>query len=203
MKIIGIDGNLGSGKTIVSKYILRNSKRKIIHLDRVFTKVKKKYLKNDINTYVNKNGEKEVLLNNNSLARKLLNLKFVYCLFFEYKKKYLQKMMKYLIELYQDDLDYLIIEGFGLNKYDLDKYLNYLIFIETDANIRYERFTKREDINEKNKYNSNNKRKLNSFYTTEVKRYPHDFCFTINNNYQKKDLKRQMDDIEDFVMVLK
>lgn len=144
MKIIGINGNPGSGKTTVSNIMFKDEKTMIIHLDDIFDDIKELLPKRNTNTF--KTGDSEaIILNRKGTLYKVLNSKFINKEFVLAKKIYANKYLKHAITKANNvGIKYFIIEGTHLEDYDIAYLIDYFIFIEAKEEDRVDRLIKRD-----------------------------------------------------------
>lgn len=144
MKIIGINGNPGSGKTTASNIIFKDEKTMIIHLDDIFDDIKELLPKRNVNTF-KKDAESAIIINRNSLLYKTISLKYINKQIQLAKKIYANKMLKkYINSAYDEGVEYFIIEGVHLENYDITYLIDYLIFINANINDRINRIVERD-----------------------------------------------------------
>lgn len=144
MKIIGINGNPGSGKTTASNILFKDDSKKVIHLDDIFNDIKELLPKRNTDTF--KTGDSEaIILNRKGALYKVLNSKVINKEFVLAKKIYANKYLKYVIKkAYKEGIDYIVIEGVHLENYDITYLIDYFIFIEANEEDRVDRLIKRD-----------------------------------------------------------
>lgn len=188
MKIIGINGNPGSGKTTASNIMFKDKKTMIIHLDDIFDGIKELLPKRNVNTF-KKDTEFAIIINRNSLLYKTISLKYINKQLQLAKKIYANKMLKkYIKHAYDEGIEYFIIEGVHLENYDITYLIDYLIFIKADINDRIDRIIKRDGEFSNVIFNKS----LNAVNHISLENYD----FIIDNISSKEDFKEKCYDIE-------
>lgn len=152
MKIIGVTGNSGSGKTTICEIISSISNAKIIDADEVA-----KSLDFPGSEYVNKIAElfgNEVLNSSGSLNRKKLG-EFIYTnvsnkleldkLTFKYVGGEVSKKLEILKS---EELDYIVLDVPLLFESELDNLCDYVIAVTASTDKKVQRIQKRDNIDE-------------------------------------------------------
>lgn len=189
MKIIGINGNPGSGKTTASNILFKDDSKKVIHLDDIFNDIKELLPKRNTDTF--KTGDSEaIILNRKGALYKVLNSKFINKEFVLAKKIYANKYLKYVIKkAYKEGIDYIVIEGVHLENYDITYLIDYFIFIEANEEDRVDRLIKRDA-----EYaNIIFKKSLNMSDSIDKSKYD----FILENNGSLEDFKDSCDEISE------
>lgn len=189
MKIIGINGNPGSGKTTASNILFKDDSKKVIHLDDIFNDIKELLPKRNTDTF--KTGDSEaIILNRKGTLYKVLNSKFINKEFVLAKKIYANKYLKYVIKkAYKEGIDYIVIEGVHLENYDITYLIDYFIFIEANEEDRVDRLIKRDAEYASIIF----KKSLNMFDSIDKSKYD----FILENNGSLEDFKDSCDEISE------
>lgn len=191
MKVIGIIGHMGSGKTTTSELLFKDYKRQVMHLDGIFNTIKKKYFKKASINAEKTNGEKAIYLDSKSTLSKVLNLKTIKKVYKSLKGYYVyKKIIEKTKECKENNIDYLILEGIAIDMYDLYKLCNFIVYVETNENERYNRMIERdknflEELNAKDNFIRDSKIKL-----------PIETSIVVNNNSDINELEKQIKIIE-------
>ena len=189
MKIIGINGNPGSGKTTASNILFKDDSKKVIHLDDIFNDIKELLPKRNTDTF--KTGDSEaIILNRKGALYKVLNSKFINKEFVLAKKIYANKYLKYVIKkAYKEGIDYIVIEGVHLENYDITYLIDYFIFIEANEEDRVDRLIKRDAEYASIIF----KKSLNMSDSIDKSKYD----FILENNGSLEDFKDSCDEISE------
>ena len=152
MKIIGITGKAGAGKTTLSNILAENENVKIIHLDYLLDNIKdNKILQNVTTQNSRKEGDKqhESKLLKEGISNFIYNHAFILKIYLNLKRKIKNRILKNSIKSY-NNTDILIIEGFDLLNFEISKKLDLLVLMKVAYNERINRLSKRnEKINKK------------------------------------------------------
>lgn len=152
MKVIGITGSSGSGKTALSKIISEKEFAKIIDADKVVKEMSvpgTEYLNSIKETF-----GKEVFLENGSLDRKKLASKIyndknacdaLNKLTFKFV---VDEIIKRLEESKKKNFEYIAIDAPLLFESNLNKYCDYVISLVADEITKIKRICKRDKIDE-------------------------------------------------------
>ena len=196
MKIIGITGASGSGKTTTSEILNKREDAKIIDADKVAKSLNipgTDYM-NDIRNVF---GEK-VLLENGHLNRKEL-AKIIYSdkkarenlnsLTFKYV---VDEILKTIEKYKETDINFIIVDAPLLIESGLNKYCDYVIALIADDNLKIKRICKRDNIDKE----------------TAIKRLKiqHDNSYYIDNsdfyieNTEDYNLEKRINEILDLVI---
>lgn len=151
MKIVGITGRAGSGKTTLSNILAENKNVRVMHLDYLLDKVKNnKLLKNitvEKGRRENRNQYDPRLLKD-GMSNFIYNHSIILRIYLSLKRKMKSRILKKTIEKYSD-AEILIIEGFDLLNFDISKELDLLIFVKVPYHERINRLSKRNECTNK------------------------------------------------------
>lgn len=190
MKIIGITGNSGSGKSTISKLISKNYEAKIIDAD----KIAKEMIKN--------NGEylqairqafgNEVIKNNELDRKKLADIVFLNRaekeklddLTFEYV---VEKIKKELEANQNLDYQYIILDVPLLFESKLDKLCDYTIGVIAPKTEKIKRICKRDKLSKEKALQRLNSQPNDEFFTKN--------CNTVINNENKEETIKMVNEI--------
>jgi len=135
MKLIGITGKAGAGKTTLSDMIGENPNVGVIHIDELFEKVKKeklsKMMENDTNG-------KPVAIKKN-IRKILYGNKYIFLMFARTKGIILtRKINKKIKEFENEEKDIIVIESVHLRYFPIFKQLDKKVFIKRPYIVRQE-----------------------------------------------------------------
>lgn len=178
MKIIGITGKAGTGKTTLSNILAENENIRVIHLDYLLDDIKNnKILQNVTTKNERKEGDKlhESKLLKEGISNYIYNHTIILKMYLNLKRRMKNKILKDKIKKYSDT-DILVIEGFDLLNFDICKKLDFLVLIEVPYIERINRLSKRNgsiskkrilEIDRNLHRNLIGKNKINPDYTIE------------------------------------
>ena len=190
MKVIGITGSSGSGKTTVSKLLEKNHQAKLIDADIIV-----KEMSVPGTEYIKKIEEifgKTILFEDGSLNKKLLAEK-IYSNKDELESlnritfKYIVDEMKKRVEIFKNTIDLIVIDAPLLIESGLDKLCDYIISIIADEDIKIKRICKRDNLSL-----DTARKRLN--IQKEDKYYIENSDFVISNN-ENCDLEKEIEKI--------
>lgn len=165
MKIIGITGSSGSGKTTVSKILSKELNAKIIDADQVVKQLQQKgnkYYKEIVQVF-----SKEILQEDGNLDRKKL-AEIIFQA--ELKKERLNQLTyKYVVEEIKEQVknskeEYIIIDAPLLIESKLNEICDTIIAVISEKQKQIKRISKRDNIEEKNAKLRLDAQKDNKFY---------------------------------------
>ena len=138
MVLIGINGQSGAGKTTLSKHLLENSNRKVIHLDHILDVIKRLLPKSMILNVTREDGEVFHYMSKSYGNNPI----------YEWLKKSIFRILlsRIINNALKDNYEYLIIEGLCLEKYCNLNDFDYTIFISALPEIRYRRVVERNSL---------------------------------------------------------
>lgn len=190
MKIIGITGNSGSGKSTISKLISKNYEAKIIDADKIAKEM------------TNNNGEylqairqafgNDVIKNNELDRKKLADIVFLNRtekekldgLTFEYVVEEIKKELKANQNL---DYQYIILDVPLLFESKLDKLCDYTIGVIAPKTEKIKRICKRDKISKERALQRLNSQPNDEFFTKN--------CNTVINNENKEETIKMVNEI--------
>ena len=181
MKIIGITGNSGSGKSTVCEIIKENYNAKIIDADKVaksLTTPDTEYFKDIINTFGKSILDENSKLNRIKLADIVFNSKEKKMLLDKLTFKYVVDEIKEKIKHIQN-CDYILLDVPLLFESNLDEICDLTVGVIASEDVKIKRIMQRDNISlekAKSRLNSQPKEK---FYIKN--------CDYIINNKEKKD----------------
>lgn len=165
MKIIGITGSSGSGKTTVSKILSEELKVTTINADEIVKQMQEKgteYYKEIIETFGQKILQKDGSLNRKKIAQMIFQD--------ELKKEKLDKLTyKYVVEEIKVQVknskeEYIIIDAPLLIESKLNEICDTIIAVISNKEEQVKRISKRDNIEEKNAKLRLDAQKDNKFY---------------------------------------
>jgi len=190
MKIIGITGNSGSGKSTISKLISKNYEAKIIDADKIakeMTKNNGEYLQAIRQAFGN-----EVIKNNELDRKKLADIVFLNRaekeklddLTFEYV---VEKIKKELEANQNLDYQYIILDVPLLFESKLDKLCDYTIGVIAPKTEKIKRICKRDKLSKEKALQRLNSQPNDEFFTKN--------CNTVINNENKEETIKMVNEI--------
>lgn len=190
MKIIGITGNSGSGKSTISKLISKNYEAKIIDADKIakeMTNSNGEYLQAIRQAFGN-----EVIKNNELDRKKLADIVFLNRaekeklddLTFEYV---VEKIKKELEANQNLDYQYIILDVPLLFESKLDKLCDYTIGVIAPKTEKIKRICKRDKLSKEKALQRLNSQPNDEFFTKN--------CNTVINNENKEETIKMVNEI--------
>lgn len=190
MKIIGITGNSGSGKSTISKLISKNYEAKIIDADKIakeMTKNNGEYLQAIRQAFGN-----DVIKNNELDRKKLADIVFLNRaekekldgLTFEYVVEEIKKELEANQNL---DYQYIILDVPLLFESKLDKMCDYTIGVIAPKTEKIKRICKRDKLSKEKALQRLNSQPNDEFFTKN--------CNTVINNENKEETIKMVNEI--------
>lgn len=190
MKIIGITGNSGSGKSTISKLISKNYEAKIIDADKIakeMTKNNGEYLQairqafgNDVikNNELDRKKLADIVFLNRAEKEKLDSLTFEYVV---------EKIKKELEANQNLDYQYIILDVPLLFESKLDKLCDYTIGVIAPKTEKIKRICKRDKLSKEKALQRLNSQPNDEFFTKN--------CNTVINNENKEETIKMVNEI--------
>lgn len=190
MKIIGITGNSGSGKSTISKLISKNYEAKIIDADKIakeMTNSNGEYLQairqafgNDVikNNELDRKKLADIVFFNRAEKEKLDGLTF----------EYVVEEIKKELEVNQNlDYQYIILDVPLLFESKLDKLCDYTIGVIAPKTEKIKRICKRDKLSKEKALQRLNSQPNDEFFTKN--------CNTVINNENKEETIKMVNEI--------
>ena len=182
MKIIGITGNSGSGKSTISKLISKNYEAKIIDADKIakeMTKNNGEYLQAIRQAFGN-----DVIKNNELDRKKLADIVFLN----KAEKEKLDGLtFEYVVEEIKKELEYIILDVPLLFESKLDKLCDYTIGVIAPQTEKIKRICKRDKLSKEKALQRLNSQPNDEFFTKN--------CNTVINNENKEETIKMVNEI--------
>lgn len=169
MKVIGITGSSGSGKSTVSKIIAEELNAKIIDADKIVKKMQEpgnEYYKKIVELFGEDYLTENKSLNREKIARLIFNNTSQKQLLDSLTQKYVVEEIK--TEIKKTEEDYVVLDVPLLIESDLDKLCNATIGVIADDNIKIDRICERDNIRKEEAILRLNSQKSNEFYEKNV-----------------------------------
>lgn len=148
MRIIGITGHAGSGKTTLSNIISEKTGASVIHLDRVLDDIKNKKMMRGITENSRYTGAKMI---NTRLSDFIYDSPILIKPYLSIRKKIKSKILNKKIEEHRSNNEkVIIIEGIDLNDLEIKNGLDFLVKINVPYHTRISRIAQRDGILDKN-----------------------------------------------------
>lgn len=146
MKLIGVTGKSGAGKTTFSDMLAENSNIGVIHIDDILKEFKLKYFKPFLSQ--DKNGEKTKI--NSNLKKMLYSNKFIFDLFMRFRAKLIEKTIdKEINRLVQEGNDTIIIDDVFIKYHKIYKEFSKVFIVRRPYTERVQAIRKRDDLTKK------------------------------------------------------
>ena len=191
MKIIGITGSSGAGKTTLCAILNKRKNIKIIDADKVSRELV--VPGNDYLKAIEEAFGKDILLEDGNLNRKKLANKIyndetarntLNKLTFKYVLEEIKRRIK---EINQDEIDYAIIDAPLLFEADLDQACDKVIVLVADEDLKIERICSRDNIDRETAKKRLKIQKDDEYYISKA-----DYVIKNGRNY---DLEKEIDNI--------
>jgi len=191
MKIIGITGSSGAGKTTLCAILNKRKNIKIIDADKVSRELV--VPGNDYLKAIEEAFGKDILLEDGNLNRKKLANKIyndetarntLNKLTFKYVLEEINRRIK---EINQDEIDYAIIDAPLLFEADLDQACDKVIVLVADEDLKIERICSRDNIDRETAKKRLKIQKDDEYYISKA-----DYVIKNGRNY---DLEKEIDNI--------
>lgn len=196
MKIIGITGKSGAGKTSLANFFDERPNVGVIHLDNILNGIKEDKFQNQITD--KKLDNRPVLLSSN-LRYFINNHKILFKIFMGIKKAILKKPLQEEIRKFKGEgKDAVIIEGIHLTHMTDPKIFNSIIFVRRPYRKREKALLKREGITKMEMIERDLPFKK-QYTTCNLQK----FDYVIENQYGEEELKAASEKIYDEVVGIK
>lgn len=196
MKIIGVTGKSGAGKSTFANFLGERKNVGVIHLDNVLNRIKEDKLKKQIKGR-DKNNTPRVLTD--KMRRFINSHKISFRLSMLIKKLLMKKRIDEQIRAFKiDGKDAVVIEGIHLAYMTDPKMYNSLIYVRRNFRKREKAITERDGISKAEIVERDIpfKRKFSSVKTSN-------FDYVIDNGFGKEELKAASQKIYDEVVGIK
>ena len=143
MKLIGITGKAGAGKTTISNIMAQNYNVGVIHVDDVLKEVKLKYLK----LFMDKDNKGEKTKVNGKIKMFLFRNKIMFNLIMKFRNLLVTKYIENEIQKLQDKgKDIILIDDIYIKFLHIYNNLDRLFVVERNYNERKEALKQRDDL---------------------------------------------------------
>lgn len=152
MRLIGITGKSGAGKTTLSEMLAMNKDTQVIHMDYILDSFKEKRIFSNITKRVNVQQDKDDVrrIMNPRLSDFLLDSKFIGKIYSTIRSAVVNRILDNKIEdAEKSGVKTLIIEGAEIRNLNALDRMDMIIMVETAYHIRLERVTKRDAFADK------------------------------------------------------
>lgn len=200
MKVIGITGASGSGKTTISQIMSKIDGIKVLDADKMakkltsseseyFSDVKNAFFDDEIilpDGNLNRPKLAKIIYNDDEKLQKLNNITF---------KHLVPKILKEINVAKESGMKIVVIDAPLLFESEIDKYCDYIITLEVSDNLKIKRMCERDNISEETAQNRLNIQNDNEFY---IKRA--DYTIKNDENTTIDDLKNEIQNIIDEII---
>ena len=196
MKIIGVTGMSGAGKTTFSNFLSEKENVGVLHLDKVINDLKEEKFKKGTNRRNNRN---EIMLFKAKTRYFINNNKMSFGIFMALKRKMIKKRIKTGIEKFKrEGKDGVVIDSAYLTKMVDPEIFDSIIYIKRPASIRIRAVQERDGVS-KEEIISRDLPYKNGLATSKET----NFDYIIENNGEKEDLRKEGEKILDEVLGIK
>lgn len=192
MKIIGITGKSGTGKTTLSKTLSKKINAPLISLDFILDEVKENKIVRKFTQdakYVEEDGHKMM---NARLSNLIYRCPPILRIFLILKNLIINRILEKRVKEYEESgIHNLIIEGGNLPDLKIMKQLNFLVLLKSPYYMRFERISRRDDIADKKLVVERDKK----FQKGLLKKIKRKIDYTIDNKAGISELEEEADNI--------
>lgn len=152
MRLIGITGKSGAGKTTLSEMLVVNKDTQVIHMDYILESIKQKRMFNSItrNVKLQQNSDDMHRIMNPKLSDFLFDSKVIGKIYSIARKRLINRVLNNRIEeAEKQGTKTLIIEGSEIQSLNVLNRMDMVIMMDTAYHIRLERVTKRDVFTDK------------------------------------------------------
>lgn len=143
MKLIGVTGKAGAGKTTFSNILAEKTNIGVVHVDDILTEIKLKYFK----LFMNKNKDGEKIKVNNSFKSIIYKNRILFDIFMKCRAKLIDKPLELEIERLQSEGKKIIIIDDLFLKYNKRcKDISKIIILERPYAVRKEALKQRDEL---------------------------------------------------------
>jgi len=146
MKLIGVTGKSGAGKTTFSNMLAEKPNIAVIHIDDILKEFKLKYFKSFLDE--DKNGEKTKI--NSNLKTLLYSNKLIFNLFMKFRAKLIEKALDQEIKrLMQEGNDTIIIDDIFIKYHKIYEQLSKVFIVRRPYIDRQQAIKERDNLTKK------------------------------------------------------